>query len=54
MTLKKSEGEVPEMLDLWGMQSTPLLPSLPATLWPGVVAPNRRLSMGEIELNRVA
>ena len=43
---KQSDGEVPAMLELWGMQSTPLLPSLPGPLWPGVVAPDRALSMG--------
>ena len=36
------------MLELWGMQSTPSLPSLPGSLWPGVVAPDK--SMGQIEL----
>ena len=35
------------MLELWGMQSTPLLPSLPGSLWPKVVAPDRVLSMGQ-------
>ena len=39
------------MLELWGMQSTPSLPSLPGPLWPRVVAPDRALSMGQIELN---
>ena len=43
---KQSDGEVPAMLELWGMQSTPLLPSLPGPLWPGVVVPDRALSMG--------
>ena len=43
---KQSAGEVPVMLELWGMQSTPSLPSLPGPLWPGVVAPDRVLSMG--------
>ena len=33
------------------MQSIPSLPSLPGTLWPGVVATDRALSMGQIELN---
>ena len=28
------------MLELWGMQSTSLLPMLPGSLWPGVVAPD--------------
>ena len=36
---KQSDGEVPEMLELWGMRSTPSFPSLPGLLWPGVVAP---------------
>ena len=32
------------------MRSTPSLPWLPCLLWPGVVAPDRVLSMGKIEL----
>ena len=36
----------PVMLELWGMQSTPSLPLLPGLLWPGMVAPDRALSMG--------
>ena len=47
---KQYDGEGPVMLELWGMQSTPSLPSLPGSLWPGVVAPDRVLSMGQIEL----
>ena len=47
---KQSDGEVPAMLELWGMRSTPSLPSLPGPLWPGVVAPDRALSMGWIQL----
>ena len=43
---KQSDGEVPVMLGLCGMQSTPSLPLLPGPLWPGVVAPDRALSMG--------
>ena len=43
---KLSEGEPPLMLELWGMQSTPLLPSVPGLHWPRVVAPERILSMG--------
>ena len=43
---KQSDGEVPAVLELWGMRSTPSLPSLPGPLWPGVVAPDRALSMG--------
>ena len=50
--LRPSSGdsEVPVMLELWGMWSTSSLPSLPGRLWPGVVAPDRVLSMGQIEL----
>ena len=48
---KQSDGEVPVMVTLWGMQSNPSLPSLPGPLWPGVVAPDRVLSTGQIELN---
>ena len=47
---KQSDGEVPAVLELWGMRSTPSLPSLPGPLSPGVVAPDRALSMGWIEL----
>ena len=38
---KQSDGEVPVMLELWGMQSTPSLPSLSGPLWLGVVAPDK-------------
>ncbi len=38
------------MLEIWRMQCTPSLPSLPGPLWPGVGAANRVLSMGQIEL----
>ena len=41
------------MLELWGMWSTPSLTSLPSPLWPEVVAPDRVLSMGRIELDHV-
>ena len=43
---KQSDGEVPAVLELWGMRSTPSLPSLLGPLWPGVVAPDRAPSMG--------
>ncbi len=43
---KQSDGEVPVMLELWGIRDTPSLPSLPGPLWPGVVAPDRARSMG--------
>ena len=35
------------------MLSTPLLPSLPGPLWPGVAALDRVLSIFQIELNYV-
>ena len=38
---------------LWGIRSTPSLPSLPGPLRPGVVAPDRVLPMSQIELNCV-
>ena len=50
---KQSDGEVPVMQELWEMKSTPLLLSLPGPLCPGVVAPDRILSIGQIELNCV-
>ena len=43
---KQSDGEVPAVLKLWRMRSTPSLPLLPCPLWPGEVAPDRALSMG--------
>ena len=43
---KQPDGEVPAVQELWGMRSTPSLPSLPGPLRPGVVAPDRALSMG--------
>ena len=50
---KQSDGDVPVMLELWGMQSTLSLPSLPRPIWPGRLAPDRVLSMGQIQLNCV-
>ena len=50
---KQSDGEFPVMLEFWGIQSTPSLPSLPDPLWPGVVSSDRVRSMGQIELNCV-
>ena len=38
------------MLELWGMWNTPLLPLLLGPLGTGVEAPDRVLSMGQIEL----
>ena len=43
---KQSDGEVPVMLGLWRIRSTPSLPLLPGPLYPGVEAPDRALSMG--------
>ena len=50
---KQSDGEASVTLKLWRMLSTPLLPSLPGPLWPQEVAPDRVLSMSQIELNCV-
>ena len=41
MTLKQYNGEVPVMLELWGMQSTPSLSLLLSPLWLEVVAHDR-------------
>ena len=48
---KQSDGEVPMILELWGMRSTSSLPSLPSPLWSGMVAPDRVLTVIQIELN---
>ena len=48
---KQSDGGVPVMLELRGMRSTSSLPSLSSSLWPGVVAHDRILSMGQIKQN---
>ena len=48
--IKQSDGEGPVILKLWGMRSTPSLQSLPGPLWPRVVALDRVLSMGRIEV----
>ena len=50
---EQSDGEVPVLLELWGMRSASSLPSFPGPLWPGERAPDRVLSMGQIELNYV-
>ena len=47
--IKQSDGEVPLILELWGMRSTASLTSLPGT--PAVLVPYRVLSMDQIELN---
>ena len=38
---KQSDGKVPVMLELWGMQSTSLLLLFPGPLWPGMVAADK-------------
>ena len=50
---KQPDGEVPVMLELWQMRSTPSLPSLTGPIRPGVVLTDRALPMGQIELNCV-
>ena len=50
---KQSDGEASVTLELWGMRSTPSLPSFPGPLYSGVVAPDRVPSMGQIEQNCV-
>ena len=42
------------MLELWGMRSTPSLPSLPGPLWPGVVAPEKCPIYGLNKTNRAS
>ena len=46
--IKPSDGKAPPM-EIWGMLNTPLLSLLPGQLWPGVVLPDRVLSMGQIK-----
>ena len=41
------------MLEDWGLSSTYLLPPFPGPLRPGVVAPDRVVSMSQIELNSI-
>ena len=43
---KQSDCEVPVILGPWVIRSPPSLPLLPGPLLPGVVAPDRALSMG--------
>ena len=45
---KQSDGEV--FLELWGIQSTLSLTLFSGSLWPGDLAPDRVLSMSQIEL----
>ena len=48
--IKQSDGEAPVMLELWGMLNTPSLPLFPGPLWPKMVALDRFLSIGQIEM----
>ena len=48
--IKQYDSEAPVTLEFLEMQSTTSLPSLPGPLWPGVVALERFLSMGQIKL----
>ena len=48
--IQQSDGEAPLILVLWGMRSTSSLHSIPGLLWPEMVAPDRALSMGQIDL----
>ena len=50
---KQSDGEVPAVLELWGMRSTPSLSSLPGPLWPGVVAPDKGPIYGSNRTNGI-
>ena len=45
-----SDGEAPVMLELWGMQRTPLLPLLPALIFK--LCPNKWLMLNWIVWNR--
>ena len=47
---KQSDNEVTVMLEFWGMRSTPSFPSLPGPIWPGLVTPDRVLSMSQKQL----
>ena len=50
---KQCNEEVPVILEVWGMQSTPSKSSLAGPLWTEKVAPDRVVWMGQIELNCV-
>ena len=52
-TKQSDDDYVPVIPELSGMQRIPSLTSLPGPLLPGVVAPERVLSKGQIELNCV-
>ena len=46
--IKPSDGEA--LQEIWGMWSTPSLPLLPGSLWPGMVVPVRIPFIDQIEL----
>ena len=50
---QQSDSEALVMPGGWEMWSTPLLPSIPGPLWPGVIASAGVLSVDQIELNYV-
>ena len=45
---KPSDGKASVTLEIWGIRNTRSLPSLPGSLWPGMVDPDRVLSMGQM------
>ena len=47
---KQSDGKAPVMLELWEIWTILSVTSVPGLLWPGVVALDRFLLMGQIEL----
>ena len=49
----QSDDNVPVMLKIWRIRSTPSLLSLLGRIWPGLVALDGVLTMGQIELNWV-
>ena len=51
--MKSSDSQTPVMLALWGMRSISSLPSLLGPLWFWVVAPDKVLSIGRIELSDI-
>ena len=50
---KQFDGEASVIIELWGLLSTPLLPSLPGHLHPRAVVPVRVLCMGQLELSNI-
>ena len=48
---KQCDGEVPVKMELWETRSISSMPSIPGPLWSRVVAPDRVICMGQIELN---